>query len=92
MKEQYQEIAYLCTKVNNTGQNLDKRIIKIEKSIEKNKLKYIKEQNSFHEKQENLLYSNKSIPENIEIAFVIFRSMEGRQRALHAYTIQRTFF
>jgi hypothetical protein len=40
---------------------------------------------------EKQLYSSKSISENIEIAFVVFRSMEGRERALHAYTIQRTF-
>ena len=28
---------------------------------------------------------------NIEIAFVIFRSMEGRERSLYAYNIPRTF-
>lgn len=91
MKEQYQNIAYLSTRATNTGKNLDKKIIKIEKSIEKKKQKYIKEQNSYHEKMENQLYSSKSIPENIEIAFVVFRSMEGRERALYAYTIERTF-
>jgi len=81
----------LCTRSANTGKNLDKKIIKIEKSIEKRKQKYIKEQNSFHEKMENQLYGTKTIPENLEIAFVVFRSMEGRDRALYAYTIERTF-
>jgi hypothetical protein len=39
MKEQYQNIAYLSTRATNTGKNLDKKIIKIEKK----KQKYIKE-------------------------------------------------
>ena len=90
IKEKYQNINYLCTRAKNTGKDLDKKIIKIEMNIEKKKEKYIKEQNSHHEKMEKQLYSSKSISENIEIAFVVFRSMEGRERALHAYTIKRT--
>ena len=43
MKEKYQKVAYLNTRANNTGKNLDKSMIKIEKNIEKRKQNYIKE-------------------------------------------------
>lgn len=89
IKDLHRRIAYLDTYQKNTESDQSKNIMRIEKKIEKLKAKFIVAQNKHFETGRRLEEFKRSVnhdrADNVQMAYVLFRSMEGRARALCAY-------
>ena len=89
IKDLHQKIAYLDTYQKNTDSDQSKRILRIEAKIEKLKAKFIVTQNKYYETGQRLEEFKRAVnhdrADNVQMAYVLFRSMEGRARALYAY-------
>jgi energy-coupling factor transporter ATP-binding protein EcfA2 len=78
IKDKYIQISHEVVKAENQQKNIDKKLVSIEKKIEKQKLKYFKAQNEHYTHElEEVFKKGGLTKQNALIAFVIFRSMEG---------------
>lgn len=76
IKAMMKKLKQMETKAANTGKDLEAKIKDLSAKIEKKKTDYGKS---------HKLTQGKAGKENIKMAFVMFRSMEGRQRAIKAH-------
>ena len=96
IKDLYQQIAYLNAYQLNTGESRWSSIFGLEDRIEKRKSRLVRRQRKVYGKESRSKILKKRIKDtsrdNIQMAFVLFRSMEGRERALYAYRNKRLTF
>jgi hypothetical protein len=89
IKRLHQRVAYLDACAMNSKRNYHRQIIAVEKQIEYLKGQFQKRQDAYFEKQTSVNQLKRNLqhtgPDNVQMAFVVFRSMEGRARVLNAY-------
>ena len=78
IKDKYLQIGHEIVIAENLERNVDRKLVGIEKKIEKQKKNYFKAQNIQYNHEVEEVYKKGGLTkQNALIAFIIFRSMEG---------------